>query len=44
MHGSALVVTQCKKKMHVNGLKKCLFVRINFHVIEPSTPLMFWKI
>jgi len=41
---SALVFTQCKRKKHVNGLKKCLFVCINFYVVEPSTPLMLWKI
>jgi len=40
MRSSALVFTQCKRKKHVNGLKKCLFVRINFHVGEPSIPLM----
>jgi len=33
----------CKRKTHMNGLKKCLFVRINFHVVEPRTPLMLWK-
>ena len=39
-----VVSTQCKRKTHVNGLKKCLFVRINFHVVEPRTSLMLWKI
>jgi len=38
------VSTWCQRKTHMNGLKKCLFVRINFHVVEPSTPLMLWKI
>jgi len=24
--------------------EKCLFVSINFHVVEPSTLLMLWKL
>jgi len=44
MRSSAPVFTRRKRKTHVNGLKKYLFVRINFHVVEPSTPLMLWKI
>jgi len=30
--------------MHVNRLKKCLFACINFHMVEPSAPLMLWMI
>jgi len=28
----------------MNGLKKCLFVHINFNVVELSTPMMLWNI
>jgi len=44
MHISALVFTQWKRKKHVKRLKKRLFVRINFHVLEPGAPLMLWEI
>jgi len=44
MCSSALVFVQCNRKKHVNGLKKCLFVRINFHVVESNIPLMLWSI
>jgi len=40
MRSNALVFAQSKRKNHMNGLKKCLFVRINFQVGEPSIPLM----
>jgi len=44
MCSSAFVFTQCKRKKHVNGLKKCLFVHINFTVVESGTTLMLWSI
>jgi len=44
MCSSALVFMQCKRKKHVKGLKKCLFVHINIHLVESSTPLMLLSI
>jgi len=43
MCSSALVSTQCKRKKTRQWTEKCVIVRINFHVVESST-LLLWSI